>query len=127
MTSTPAPPVFVDREAYAAALADATFWRPYVVAVLEKHGLDVGELQAGFTGTYPVLMNDDVVVKLFGHFGAWNSSYSAERAALRAVTIDQAVAAPAIVATGSLYSQPAAPGPTSCSSASTGSPGAMPS
>lgn len=51
---------------------------------------------------YPTLLAGPVVVKLFGHFGSWRRSYTAELAADRAVESNDAIAAPTVLGTGRL-------------------------
>lgn len=97
------PPVFESIDAYGSRLGDVDYWRPYVEAALASSGLsDVVEV-SGFEGTYPTLVGERLVVKLFGYFPGWRESAAAEVAANRAIEHDDGVSAPTIIASGSLF------------------------
>ena len=97
-------PVFDSRGAYAARLGDAAYWRPYAAAALAACGLTVPTtFSSGFEGTYPTLLGDRLVVKLFGWFPGWRKSFETEVAANRAVEQVDGLSAPRVLAAGSLF------------------------
>jgi aminoglycoside phosphotransferase (APT) family kinase protein len=104
-----APPSFASIREYAARLDDVGFWRPLVAEILARHELgDVAAAPlAGFNATYPTFVVGEVVLKLFGGFPGWRASYEAERAALLRVASDPQIAAPRLIADGSLYDESA--------------------
>jgi len=88
------------------------FWRPYATAILRRHGMDARvEIVAGQGGTFPTLLTPEAVIKLFGHLPSWRASHEADRAATRLVATDPAIRAPALLAEGRLFGEPAAPWP----------------
>ena len=97
------PPTFDSAGAYGARLGDADFWGPYVDAALERSGLPSTAMESGFSGTYPTFLGPRLVVKLFGHFSGWRQSAEAEVAANRFIADVDAVLAPRVITTGSLF------------------------
>jgi aminoglycoside phosphotransferase len=99
-----AAPAFGCPDEYSDRLGDGDFWRPYAELALNLSGLSAaGDLQSGFVGTYPTLLGDDLVIKMFGHFGDWRRSYRAELAANRTIAQDPRILAPRQIATGELF------------------------
>ena len=108
------PPRFDSLPAHLARLGDLDFWRPYVVEVLRRHGLDEADestLQAGYNATYPTFLCGALVVKLFGYSEAWRQCHRAERAAHRLVARNPDIAAPALLHAGRLFDDDRAPWP----------------
>lgn len=97
------PPTFDSPDAYGSRLGDVDAWRPYAAAALARCGLAEPRLVSGFEGTYPTLVGDRLVVKLFGHVPGWRASFDAEVAANRVVEQDGGIAAPRVLARGSLF------------------------
>ncbi|HEU5484462.1 MAG TPA: aminoglycoside phosphotransferase family protein [Microlunatus sp.] len=97
------PPTFASVDDYGARLGDVEFWRPYVDAALADCGLSAAEMVSGFEGTYPTLVGEHLVVKLFGYFPGWRRSVEAEIAANKVVERSPLTLAPKIIATGSLF------------------------
>jgi aminoglycoside phosphotransferase (APT) family kinase protein len=99
------PPTFSSQSEQIARIGDVAFWRPYVAAILERHGLAGAgdEVAAGFNATYPTFLHGDLVVKLFGGTRAWQAIYATERAALALVATDEAILAPRLIAAGELF------------------------
>jgi hypothetical protein len=58
-------PALASREAYAARLADADYWSPYVAAVLRRHRLPMVAPELGTVGSSPTFLAGQYVVKLF--------------------------------------------------------------
>jgi hygromycin-B 7''-O-kinase len=77
------PLAFETDAVYAARLRDVGFWTPYVQLALERSGLPAArEVVLPEVGTYPTFLVDDgLVVKLFGARYAGPESYRAESAA----------------------------------------------
>ncbi|HZC26563.1 MAG TPA: aminoglycoside phosphotransferase family protein [Actinopolymorphaceae bacterium] len=92
---------------YGDHLGDARLWTPYVTEVLRRHGLRDGVSgqapESGFVGTYPTFLCGPYVVKLFGHFGTWRTSYDTEVAMQRLLLDNPDIPAPRLVAAGQLY------------------------
>ena len=107
------PPKFISIQDYVASITDVGFWWPYVSEIVERHDLPhVGRKPvAGYNATYPTFLYGDVVVKLFGHRGTWRESHAAERAAHILVGTDPKIAAPSLLAEGSLFGDADAPWP----------------
>ncbi len=97
------PPEIASPTDHRSRLGDVDFWAPYVAEVLSRHGLEVGEISAGFNATYPTFLVGEHVVKLFGGSRSWQASHTAERRALAAVAGDAEIAAPRLVADGRLF------------------------
>ncbi|MBO0812541.1 MAG: hypothetical protein J2P23_10920 [Microlunatus sp.] len=97
------PPVFDSIDSYAARLGDVAYWRPYAEAALAGSGLSDIALDGGFEGTYPTLVGEQLVVKLFGCFPGWRESVDAEMAANRLIEKIDQISAPRIVASGRLF------------------------
>ena len=108
-----APPTFASLQEHLSRLDDVSFWRPYVVEILDRHDMaDAGrQPTAGIGATYPTLVCADVVVKLFGYSRSWRAGYAAERAAQAVLATDPEIAAPRLLAEGELYDDPDAPWP----------------
>lgn len=98
-------PTFRAVREYGGRLTDVDFWRPYVVEVLDRHGLAEPEPEpvAGFAGTFPAFLCGDVVVKLFGYFGGWSESFEVEHSAQALLATKPRISAPKLVASGRLY------------------------
>ena len=105
------PPAFPSREEAIVSRADARVWRPYVQAILERHGLPVGEPVAGHNPTFPTFVVGDAVVKLFGLTDRWRRTYETERTALALLATDQQIRAPHVVGEGQLSEGQDAPWP----------------
>jgi hypothetical protein len=103
VTQVMQPPFFDSIDSYGARLGDLQYWRPYAEAALDRSGLSVRTLAVGFEGTYPTLVGDQLVVKLFGYFPGWRESWVAELAANRAIEDVDEISAPQIVADGLLF------------------------
>ncbi len=105
------PPFFTSTAAYVETVGNREFWRPYVVSVLARHGLeDSGEpVHAGRGSTFPTFICGEAVVKLFGHLPFSKRAYDAELAAFRCLAGDDGVLAPRLLAQGRLCGPPAAP------------------
>lgn len=97
------PPVFDSIDSYGARLGDVAYWRPYAEAALAESGLSDVALVSGFEGTYPTLVGQRLVVKLFGYFPGWRESVAAELATSRVIEKVDEISAPKIVASGSLF------------------------
>lgn len=97
------PPIFASIDSYGARLGDVAYWRPYAEAAMASRGLSEATMVSGFEGTYPTLVGDQLVVKLFGHFPGWRESFAAEIAANRAIETNDGISAPRIVASGSVF------------------------
>jgi hypothetical protein len=97
-------PTFESDHAYTARLTDAEFWRPWIGEILGRHGLagTGADPVAGVGGSRPTFLCGDVVVKPFGHVPAWRASHAAERAAHVLLATDPAIAAPRVLAEGTL-------------------------
>ena len=104
MTATE-PPAFESAKEYRSRIADVGFWRPYISRILKRHDLSGMErgVMAGHNATYPTFLCGDVVVKLFGHFPPWRKSHAAECSALHLVANDPKIAAPQLLASGSIF------------------------
>ena len=104
MTATE-PPAFGSAKEYRSRIADVGFWRPYISRILKRHDLSGMErgVMAGHNATYPTFLCGDVVVKLFGHFPPWRKSHAAECSALHLVANDPKIAAPRLLASGSIF------------------------
>lgn len=88
---------------YGRSLADVSRWEPYARAALEQSGLPAGSLECGFPGTFPVLVGNDLVVKLFGYFGEWRADHAAELAAYQALGSNASILSPRVLAHGELF------------------------
>ena len=90
---------------YQAALQQPQPWLALLHAISERHSLEVMMARArpGEGGTYPTLVVDDLVVKLFGYLPNWRMAYAAERAAMALVAQDPGLLAPRMVASGALF------------------------
>jgi hygromycin-B 7''-O-kinase len=114
----PPPPAFSSVASYGSGLGDSTLWEPYVLEVLRRHRLPGGEgnvsgqppgqvagarLESVFVGTFPTFLVDGLVVKLFGHFQGWRSSYETELAMNQLLLDYPLIPAPALIAHGQLY------------------------
>jgi aminoglycoside phosphotransferase (APT) family kinase protein len=58
-------------------------------------------------GTYPTFLAGEVVVKLFGYFPSWRANHAAELAAQLLLRDHPGIPAPALLAAGQLYREPA--------------------
>jgi hygromycin-B 7''-O-kinase len=99
------PPAFASDERYVERRGDANFWGTHVAAALDRHDLldtNVNTV-SGARGTYPTFLVGDVVVKLFGHVPSWREGHARERAAQSLLTTHTEIAAPRLLASGSLY------------------------
>jgi hygromycin-B 7''-O-kinase len=105
------PPGFASREEAIARRADPDVWRPSVQAILEAHGLPVGEATAGHNPTFPTFVVGDVVVKLFGLTDRWRRTHETERTALALLARDPRILAPRLVGEGQLADDSDAPWP----------------
>ena len=87
--------------------------RTFIAEILARHNMSRAgtEPVAGTNATYPTFVCGDVVVKLFGYFRAWRKSYKAERTAHILIATDPKIAAPRLLAEGSLFADVAAPWP----------------
>ena len=97
------PPLFGEAQDYGRSLADAQFWLPWAQRALALSGLDARPLRVGFTGTYPVLLDDQAAIKLFGHFGDWRGAHRVESAALAAVGRIDGLRVPELLGHGALF------------------------
>lgn len=91
---------------YGARLGDAEFWRPWAAAVLSGCSLDPTRaelMRGGFSGTYPVLLDDTIAVKLFGCFGDWRAAQRHEVAALQLCATAPGLRVPRLVGAGALF------------------------
>ncbi len=90
---------------YRQRFCDATYWAPYVRRVCERHGfVPCRSIESRVPGTCPVFIVDERwVVKLYGRLFGGGASFEVERAANEIVARDPALAAPRVVAQGSLY------------------------
>lgn len=100
-----APPRFLSDQDYVERLSDVEFWWPFVASILTRHLPEAAasEVCAGQGGTYPTILVDDYAVKLFGHFQAWRHAFRDEHTALKVVSSDALIAAPSLLASGSLF------------------------
>lgn len=106
------PPSFSSTGAFVARRGDVAFWRPYVTDVLARHGLDTAApLRAGNGATFATFVAGEVVVKFFGFWPPWRTSFEAETAVHAALAQDPAIAAPRPVAAGALAPHDPAPWP----------------
>jgi hypothetical protein len=92
-----------DRPHYGEHLGDVAYWRPWVEAVLDRHGLAGRPIEAPFVGTFPTFLVGDVVVKLFGDAFDGAASAATERAVHELLADHPEIPAPRLVATGALY------------------------
>lgn len=106
MAGVPARPTFSSLPDYGQRLGEAGFWRPYVQAVLARHGTLDAEPVAGFVGTYPTFLAGQVVVKLFGWFRSWRRDHRTELAAHQLLAAHPDIPAPRLLAHGHLYGEP---------------------
>ena len=99
------PPTFASLQDYSARIEDVGFWWPWVAEVLKRHGLADASAEplAGVGGTYPTILQGDVVVKLFGYVRSWREGYAAERAAQILVAQDPEIATPRLLGEGLLF------------------------
>jgi hygromycin-B 7''-O-kinase len=101
--ATPGSILFSSDEEFARRRSDAGFWFPYVNEILGH--VDVApsvRLRPGSNPTWPTFVCGDVVVKLFGHLRPWRDVFEAELAALRLVSTDPNIGAPALLGDGLL-------------------------
>lgn len=91
---------FASDAEYRSRRADAVFWRPYVEAVLARHGLPVVPVAAAEGASYPTFFAGDLVVKFYGHAGLWREAFAAELPAYALLAGDPRIAAPRLVASG---------------------------
>lgn len=91
------------RREYRDRIGDVGFWYPYVAAVVARHRLPPGPVEAGFIGTYPTFLVGGVVVKLFGHSGFWRDDHAAELAAQQLLGEHPDIPAPPLLEHGRLY------------------------
>lgn len=96
---------FTGREDYVRAFTDPVFWRPYVEAVCERHGLGpCREVRAGFPGTHAVFLVDGrYAVKLYTHLFGAERDAAVEREVYGAIARAADVPAPALIASGELF------------------------
>ena len=108
-----APPTFGSLQEHISLRGDVEFWRPYLNAILERHGLvQAGqELAAGYNVTYPTFLSGDVVIKLFGYSDAWRARFEDERTAYTLLAADPKIAAPRLLAADHLFDDDAASWP----------------
>ena len=97
------PPVFVSTDSYGSRLGDVAYWQPYAEAALASSGLSEPTMRSGFVGTFPTLVGDRLVVKLFGYVSGWREASAAESGVNRAIEMVDGISAPRIVARGSLF------------------------
>lgn len=107
----PGLPTFTSTEAYVETVGNREFWRPFVISVLARHGLENAgaPVHAGRGSTFPTFICGEAVVKLFGHLPFSKRAYDAELAAFRCLAGDGGVLAPGLLAQGRLCDAPAAP------------------
>ena len=96
-------PRFASVREYGAGLSDVSYWRPYIAAVLKRHGLAVGEVECGAVGTYPTFLVGTHVVKLFGPRFSGGEGYAVERSLHTLFLERPEVPAPALIACGTLF------------------------
>src|SRR5215216_4401748 len=108
-----APPTFASLQEYVALRGDVELWRPYVRAILERHGLVRAgqEMEAGYNVSYPTFLYGDVVVKLFGYSDRWRARFEDERTAYTLLATDPEIVAPRLLALGQLFDAEAAAWP----------------
>ncbi len=59
--------------------------------------------RTGVGGTYPAILSDEVVVKLFGYIGEWQATWDNERFAQARLSLDSRILAPRMVGAGQLF------------------------
>lgn len=81
-------------------------WLPLAAEALDQHGLRLSpDAFLGPGGSCPVVVSDDVVVKLFGRGGEWRAAWANERAAHDRLRLDERIRAPRLVARGEIESE----------------------
>lgn len=88
---------------YGEHLGDASYWAPYVIEVLERHGLRVASVQSPFVGTFPTFLVGDVVVKLFADTFDGGESFAVEHAMHGLLVNHPEIPAPQLVCSGQLF------------------------
>lgn len=98
-------PHIPDADAYTAVYTDARVWRPYVDAILMRHGLPAAaDLRAGVPGTNAVFLIDGrYAVKLYPNLFEGTASEPVERQVYTSLATAPAIAAPTLVAHGNLF------------------------
>ncbi len=97
-------PYFADRAAYAALFTNTAYWHAYVVAICARHGLECHDVRAGLPGTNVVFLVDQrYAVKLYSNLFGGSYSFAAERECYAMIAAAQAIAAPALIASGELF------------------------
>ena len=89
---------FESDEAYYAKKGEISFWKPYIIELLNKHHLQqsLQNIKPGFNSTYPVFVLDDLVIKFFCHRKNWQQVYQKECAVHQVLAQNQAILAPTI-------------------------------
>ncbi len=105
MAQVPPLPRIDSDEQYARLLYRGEFWEPYARAALVRVGIPAADtFEIRVVGTYPTLVTDTVVVKLFGDRWSGAESHQAEREAF-AVMAGSGLPVPQLLAAGELYPQ----------------------
>jgi Ser/Thr protein kinase RdoA (MazF antagonist) len=105
-------PQFASKKEYGRRFTDPLYWRPYVEAVCERHGLGpIERMRAGFPGSHPVFIVEagpgarypSFVVKFYNDMFGGAESYPLELDIYSLVAETQALPAPALLTHGSLF------------------------
>lgn len=96
-------PSFASVAEYGARLGDAAYWRPYVAAVLARHGLREAEPEVGAVGSFPTFLAGPHAVKLFGELFLGAVCHATELSIHRLLLEVPDVPTPRLVAEGRLF------------------------
>jgi hygromycin-B 7''-O-kinase len=97
------PPEFNSLDDFRNRRHDVLFWRPYLVEILTRHGLNERGVEpvAGHNPTFQTFICGGVVVKLFGYAPeTWATSFRCERDALKMVSSNSNLLVPELLAEG---------------------------
>lgn len=103
-------PLFASIQDYGKRFTDADYWRPYVDAVCDRHGLvPCLHIRAGLPGTFPVFLVDDrYVVKFFGDFFDGPRRFAVELDCYALLGTSLRIPTPKLLAHGHLFPRAAA-------------------
>lgn len=98
-------PRFSSLAEYGRYFNDASYWRPYVAEICNRHGIaPTQHIEAGLPGTFPVLIVDQrYVIKLFGAQFDGLRRFELELAVYRLLPSATQFAAPALLGSGRLF------------------------
>lgn len=99
----PKPALTTERE-YRQLFTEVAYWRDYVRAICQDHGLACTHIEATLPGSYPVFLVDDTrVIKLFGELFGGARGYAVESRVYALFGEGTQLPVPRLLATGKLY------------------------